>query len=883
MIHFAHPEAFLLLPIWGVAAWLLPKAHLFKALRVGVLLLLVLAWADPFVDRSMPGLDLWVLNDLSLSARDSVQPRMAEMERLLRESKGKNDDLFFVDFADEAIVRDPLSAAVLGGRADASRIGNLLQFSLSQLRPHRNRRLFLISDGYSTDPLELAGDRLLREGVPLDLRLMQPAHRQDVRVERIEGPLRVRKGEPFLLEAWLRGPSGQTAEVMFLRDGVEMQRQSVTFQRGEARLQWTARLMESGAVPFEVRVEAAEDAYSENNLQRHWVEAAGKSRMLLLSPYADDPLAILLRASGQEVEHLSRFSGLNEGALAGVGLVWIHNVHAADLPRAFLQALPFYVREQGGGLIMAGGKSSFGSGGYFESPVDPLLPVSMELKEEDRKISLAMAIVMDRSGSMSAGTMGGMTKMELANAGAARAIDLLGEMDAVTVFAVDTQAHEIVPLSQVGRNRNQLTSMVRRIQSTGGGIYVFNGLEAAWKQLEKAPQTRRHVILFSDAADSEQPEGVGELLKEMTGQDTTVSVIALGTPSDPDAPFLEQIAEDGKGRLFFNDDANTLPAVFAQETVSVSRSAFLDEATGIAPRAGWQELAALPLNWPAQVDGYNLSYLREGAAESLQSQDRYAAPILAHWQRGAGKVAAVSTPLGGPFSDQIRAWPQYGDFVRTLHRWSMRGELPPGLALRMKRMGETLRVQLYADETWQARFAQEPPRLVTRSNLDAEVKTHAWRRIQPGMVETDLPLLASERVQGAIQIGEQVLPFGPVNGSAGAEWEMDPGMRQQLQALSQQSGGKERVDLAGIWDNPRRQNFQGTRDLWLMAAMGLFMVEALWRRLGGQRLSVDLKPKPSKPEPKVKPESKEKPKTLEKPIDAPSTRSAFSRAKDRRR
>jgi len=881
MIHFANPEAFVLVPLWGLGCWLLPKAKLTKPLRLLLAVLLLLAWSNPFMDRTTPGLDLWVVNDLSLSARESVQPGMSEMESLLKESKGSQDDVFFVDFADEAIVRDPLSAAVLQGRKDSSRIGNALQYTLSNMRQNRNARLLLVSDGFATDPLEQTADRLLEEGIPLDLRLIQPEVLRDVRVEGIDAPLRTGRGEPFLVEARVRGPSGSSAEVRLLRDGIELNRQTVEFRRGEARVKWTARLEEPGAAKFEVRVEAAEDAYAENNRQVHWVEAGGKARVLLLSAYEDDPLADLLRAEGIEVETLTEFSSLNEGSLSGVGLLWIHNVHAADLPETFLKGIPFFVREQGGGLIMAGGKSSFGSGGYFESPVDELLPVSMELKEEDRKLSVAMAIVMDRSGSMSAGTAGGMTKMSLANAGAARAIELMGEMDSVAVFAVDTQAHEILPLSQVGRHRAQLTSMVRRIQSTGGGIYVFNGLEAAWEQLKNAPQPRRHVILFADAADSEQPEGVGELIKEMIANQTTVSVIALGRDTDPDAPFLEQIAEDGDGRLFFNADAGTLPAVFAQETVSVSRSAFLEEPTAMESLAGWQEVAALPLEWPDVVDGYNLSYLREGATESLRTLDQYRAPLLAHWQRGAGRVAAVSMPLGGAFSETLRNWSQYGDFVRTLSRWSMRGELPPGLAVRMQRIGETLRVQLYASEEWQQEFAQHPPRLFTRSTLDPEPREHAWRRMRPGQVETDIPLRSSERIQGAIQIGDQVLPFGPVNGMSGAEWEMNPGPPQQLRILSQQSGGENRVDLAGIWESPAQKRFQGTREIWLWACAVLFLVEAFWSRVGGQRIQLDFshrrkriqQEKELKPEPAPEPSQPQEPKA----------RSSFRKAKDPRR
>ena len=57
--------------------------------------------------------------------------------------------------------------------------------------------------------------------------------------------------------------------------------------------------------------------------------------------------------------------------------------------------MDFYVREQGGSLLMAGGKKSFAAGGYFESAIDPLLPVSMEMKQEHRKLMVAMAIVME--------------------------------------------------------------------------------------------------------------------------------------------------------------------------------------------------------------------------------------------------------------------------------------------------------------------------------------------------------------------------------------------------------------------------------------------------------------------------------------------------------
>jgi hypothetical protein len=94
--------------------------------------------------------------------------------------------------------------------------------------------------------------------------------------------------------------------------------------------------------------------------------------------------------------------------------VVINNVPAHRLPADFLAGLDFFVTAQGGGLLMTGGRFSFGSGGYFQSSLDPLLPVSMELRQEHRRLAVAMAIVLDRSGSMAAGAGGGH-KMDLAN------------------------------------------------------------------------------------------------------------------------------------------------------------------------------------------------------------------------------------------------------------------------------------------------------------------------------------------------------------------------------------------------------------------------------------------------------------------------------------
>src|ERR1044071_9989521 len=92
-----------------------------------------------------------------------------------------------------------------------------------------------------------------------------------------------------------------------------------------------------------------------------------------------------------------------------------------------------------------------------------------------------------------------------------------------------------------------------------------------------AHSTTRHIILFADAADSEEEGLYKELLAQCAKANIPVTVIGLGTDHDSDADLLRDIAARGGGRIFFTEDANDLPRLFAQDTFIVARSAFVDE------------------------------------------------------------------------------------------------------------------------------------------------------------------------------------------------------------------------------------------------------------------------------------------------------------------
>ncbi|MBT8036145.1 MAG: VWA domain-containing protein [Verrucomicrobiae bacterium] len=833
---FSTPEWLFMAPVCLAIGLIWKSLQLWKPLRVLLMLVLTLMLADPQIDKQQDALDLWVMLDRSESTEDLVDKGLPEWKKLLERAKPtRHDRLRFIDYAAEVVEQKPgTENAVYTGSRKLSRSNLAIQNILALAPENRPTRILAFTDGYSTEPLAEAAAKLTRKGIPIDFRLVREETTDDFRVARLHLPVRAQVGEPFALDVTLRGPSDTEVPLVIKRNGMTLSEVVVKIVGGTGRAEFTDRISRTGSYEYSAEIRPAKDAHPGNNRLERWIEVAGGPRVLLATGYTNDPLAAALRDQDYDVQVISNPSNLRVGQLAGARSVIFNNVPAAEVPPAFQDALNFYVREQGGGFLMAGGKQSFGSGGYFQSAIDNLLPVSMELKNEHRKLSVAMAIVMDRSGSMSMTAGGGKTKMDLANTGAARAVELLGALDQVTVLAVDSAPHKIVPIVEIKDRKNVIIGKIRKIRSQGGGIYVYNGLKAAWQELKKSTAGTRHIILFSDAADSEEPGKYKSLIAEMQRENCTVSVIGLGTPKDSDADLLKDIAKRGKGRCFFTTRPAEIPRLFAQETVTIARSAFITDPIGTQPTGKWSEISAKPFAWPAHADGYNLSYARPDATTSLSTTDEYLAPLVAHARRGIGRTAAVSFPLGGKHSEKIRAWPHYGDFVQTLTQWLMGDPLPPGIGLRHRIEGTRLTIDLlYDTEEWAQKFALSPPRIRLLDGESSGASYEAsWKRIAPGQFSLTRDLEEGTLIRGAIQAGAHAIPFGPIIVGSSTEWAFDPDRLAELRSVSAQTGGRELLDLSQAWLRPSVIHRTDLRIPLAIGALLLVLLDALVTRTG---------------------------------------------------
>ena len=800
---FAAPEYFLLIPALALVGWFWRGLKLHSPLRAVLLVLSVVALTEPVIQHQQNSLDLYVLLDRSDSTEDLIDKGLPEWQRLLESSKpSRRDTLRFINYASEVAELGADGSSFTGSRK-LTKTGLALQSIAAQADEKRPSRVLLFTDGYSTEPLHEAAAQMQARGIPLDFRLIREETENDARIARIGFPERVQVGEPFLISITVRGVGEGTFPLVLRRNGQTLTESSVTLTNGLGTVEFTDRIPRGGGFEYQAEIRPEIDAHPGNNRANRWIEVTGGPRIVLATRYQNDPAAKALEALDFTVETVTDPSKLKPGLIAGARAVILNNVPAHEIPTDFMKSLDFFVREQGGGLLMAGGEHSFGSGGYFQSPIDALLPVSMELKSEHRKLAVALAIVMDRSGSMSVGVGGGQTKMDLANSGAANAIDLLGPMDQITVFAVDSEPTKAIPLTRIENKKAELAARARKIKSSGGGIYVYAGLKAAWDELKKSPAGTRHVILFSDAQDSEEPGDYKNLIQEMTDNGATISVIGLGTDKDVDAALLEDVAKRGNGRMFFSNQPMDIPKIFAQETVTIARSAFIKDPVGAQATGRWAEISPKPIGWLKQADGYNLSYAREDATVSLVSTDEYLAPLVAHARRGLGRSAAVSFPLGGEFSGTARTWPGYGDFLQTMGRFLMGEDTPPGIALRHRLDGTRLTLDLlYDTATWSQKLSAMPPKVRLRDDTGGATLDLPWRRIAPGHFSLTRDLEEGRVVRGAVQVAGNALPFGPLSVGSSVEWAFEPERLTELRAVSNQTRGRELLDISKAWLRP---------------------------------------------------------------------------------
>jgi uncharacterized membrane protein len=672
---FTHPIWLLLLPfVWAWVVGLAWKTDVqlgpvrrwsALGLRLLVTLLLVLAIAGLQWKKPVEGMNVFFLLDRS----DSIPSPQQEAARLLvnkfAAEKRKEDKVGLLVFGTEAAVEATASprldskdtkvmAVVDTERTD---IAGALRLGTAAFPETGQKRLVLISDGNENMGDAMAAVLQARPlGVTVDVIPLGAERGNDVSVQKLGLPSRVKKGQTFDARIFVQADHAQTATVRLYRNEQPLGEQKVEITPGKNLYTFPQTLQEPGFYAYSIQIEAAGDRVPQNNRATSFLNVRGDPRVLVVSndPEQDQQLVAALRSAKLDVKAVGMTafpSSLAE--MQSYDAIFISNLAAGDMGRDNMRLLESAVRDFGVGLVCVGGDQTYAAGAYRGTPLEATLPVNMELDSKKVLPKGAVALVMHG--------------MEFANGNqvardcALGVLDALGPTDEMGVVLWDGNDRWLFPMTPVADKKalgNKIAGMNQ------GDLPSFQSvMTMAHTGLKASTANLKHMIVFSDGDPGAPSEA---LMSAIVGDRITVSTVLIAGHAGPDT--MTWIANRGRGRFYPVQNASQLPQIFIKEAAVILKSAIFEDM--FTPRViAPSELVRGVSGYPP-LRGYVCTTPKPRAEIPIVSDK--GDPILAHWQYGLGRAVAFTSDAKARWARDWLGWGQFRQFWTQIAQWALR-------------------------------------------------------------------------------------------------------------------------------------------------------------------------------------------------------------------
>lgn len=855
------------------------KHRVARVMRCLLTCLCVLALAAPSVVLPGGQQAVWILADASASAR-GMQDQMTQSVRTALENKDASVNAGVIAFGGNAMVEKPLAqdgtynGVTTAVEAQASDLSSALTLASALLPEDAQGRIVVLSDG-ATEDVRAAAQQLAARGVTVDFQSFSGDALPDAQISQLNVPSRVYQGQSFTVTVQVTANHDTAGTLVLYQNRTPVSSREVTLRRGDNTFTFRDVAADTGLVTYEARLISEGDSCAQNDSMGGYVYVQGAPKLLLVEGRQGEgsEMAAMLSAAAMQYETVLPaqlpYDAEQLRQYDGVVLV---NVDYAAADEEQWAALDSAVRVLGRGLTVIGGDSSYALGGYRGSKLEEMLPVTIDVRNKLDLPSLALMLVIDKSGSMSDG-MFGTTRLELAKEAAMRAAEVLTPNDQVGVIAFDDAAKWVVNL-QKAEDVEAIQNQIGTIRP-GGGTAFFTALYEATYALMNAQAQQKHIIFLTDGEAGDT--GYLQLCDIMQQNDITLTTVAVG--SGADQATLRTLAQQGGGRAYAANEFDNLPKIFTKETYLVSGS-YVQNRT-FTPVITEQSALTAFEGFP-QLSGYLAATEKSLATVSLMS-DRED-PILAWWQYGAGRVVAFMADSRGAWTSEFLQWDQAAAFYGGMAAFTLPGEEREG-QLTTERQGDALRIVYTAPEGAQTGLSTS----VTALLPDGTQTQLALQESAPGVYEGEIAAAQlgayALRVEQRDASGElqRVMEGGAVNGYSGEYDLRNQNAESTLPYLSALTGGREITDSAEMLKSTHAV-VRARRDLTqplLWALMVLLLCDialrrlswdvALERYLNARRAARQQPPRREKPaETAQKPKEKPKPVQPEQPRPAPT-------------
>ncbi|MCA1646032.1 MAG: VWA domain-containing protein, partial [Chloroflexi bacterium] len=645
----------------------------------------------------------------------------------------------------------------------------------------------------------------------------------------LDAPSSARQGDRIDITIDVQAVAAVDARLRVWLDQTVVADGPIHVQPGDTRLSFPEPAKASGIVAVRAELQVGQQPSTLATVVV--VKPAGRVLVLEDDPKQGDALVGLLQDAGLQIERRPSASvPPSASALSSFDGAVLVNTPATSLSLDQQRTLQSFVQDLGRGLLVVGGARSFSPGGYQGTLLDDLLPVAAEPPIEPQQGSLALFLVIDRSGSMDMLTgggsgSGGASKMAMAREAAIEATGLLQPQDTVGVIAFDSAFQWVVPPTKLDSQAvvSHAQDLIGSIKP-GGGTSILPPLEAAFQAAASTDAPLKHIVLLTDGESNDR--GYEDLITRMQSAQITLSTLAIG--SDADTRLLSNLAHIGGGRYYFTERGAQIPRIATKETTILTRNAIVEGRVAAVVGEPSPILRSLAGDLPA-LSGYVATTRKDRAVTALETERGH--PLLAHWQYGLGRVVVWTSDAQQGWASDWANWSAAAQFWSQALRWSLpapvRADFQPAATLGPDGRQVALTVQTVGDD---GRFADLQDTRATVVSPDGAARALSLPQRGPGTytLDTRVAQPGVYRVLFSQGAREEVAGFSAPDAielhSVGLN-------RALLDLLARTSGGHELTDVADI---ARPANGPGPAiDVWpylLAVALILLPLDVFLRR-----------------------------------------------------
>jgi len=624
--------------------------------RVVVFFLLALAMAQPALIKRVQHNDGVVLLDIS----DSMEPSVADklLAKVKKFSQTKFNILpFAAKVAPFTVSPDEVSSfQALKDTWNKLNIGETnLEEALTS--PFLKGNVVLISDGNETVGNSLNALQNLTAVKIFPLTVDKKVN-GNFRISQIYAPLIGHAKKSVELRTSLTNTTSQPQKgrLVIFQGDEQIFTEQVTLAAGEEKVIVSeSKVLEEGIQEF---FAVLEPEVLPPSSEKIYVTANEREKILIISSTASEVTFLKRILEGQSFKIDSKVTSgkriTEKLNLKKYSVVIFNNVPLNELPQGSAIEIEKYVAK-GGGFLMIGGNKSFGLGGYKDTAISDILPVEvMTPKKEQKRVNVAVQLVLDKSGSMSQGR-----KIEFVRRGAAEVLKVLKPDDYVGIIGFDEFPFHLVPIGKISELRSK--ALIRLAQLyPARSTQLMSAMSLAKNDIQSVPAGRKHMIILTDGRlpDEENASYYLEMAHEMRLRGITVSTFIIG---NDDVPLLKSIAERGGGAFYRSNSPENLPRLFLQDVKVNTGERTQREDQNFPITIENLTSMTLKTSFP-NLFGYIETKIKDKANLELSLGLEKKDPLLASWRYKDGRVMAFTSDVSGRWSRNWINWHKIYDF-----------------------------------------------------------------------------------------------------------------------------------------------------------------------------------------------------------------------------